>query len=420
MSAPGFFRKAALEKLSTPEKLDQLIKITSLNSWLVLSMVFIAISGALVWGINGKVKTKINAMGILLGGEVYDVVSTSRGQLVKLNVANGDIINMGEVIAEIEQPDLLLQIEAARASLSERRYELDQINAFGNKDSRIQGELVIKQRENIEQEIASLSKRKAQLQQELVVDRHLLEKGLITKTQVINVERQIDEINNGIERFNANKVQINSQELSNSFDLDNRKNSISQRIGQQKLRLEQLEEQYEKSTYIKSPHDGEVIELLTSSGMMVGPGSALFKIKTKNESDASLRGVLYVPAQEGKKITVGMQALVVPSTIQPQEHGYILATVRHVSEFPVTQQGMMASMQNDQLVNSMLRLGAPFEVVVEFHKDPSTYSGYSWTSSEGPEIKINTGTSCIGKITVKEETPVAMIVPAFKDFFDLY
>jgi len=420
MSAPGFFRKAALEKLSTPEKLDQLIKITSLNAWLVLVLVFIAISGALVWGFNGKVKTKINAMGVLLGGEVYDVVSTSRGQLITLNVKNGDVLEAGDIIAQVEQPELSLQIQEARAALADRLNELDQIDVFGHADSRIQEELTIKQRQNIDLEIKSLEKNLEFLNQEIIVDKNLLEKGLITKPQIISKERQIDQIENNIQQLNANLVQLSSQKLNNDFNLKNRKSVIRQRINQAQLRINQLEEQYEKNTNIKSPHSGEVIELLASSGIMVGPGSPLFKIKSTDTTEDKLKGVLYVPAQDGKKISVGMQALVVPSTVKPQEHGYIKATVKHVSEFPVTQQGMMASMQNEQLVRSMLQLGAPFEVIVEFDKNIESPSGFAWTSAEGPDISINTGTSCMGKITVREESPIAMIVPAFKKFFDLY
>jgi HlyD family secretion protein len=77
-------------------------------------------------------------------------------------------------------------------------------------------------------------------------------------------------------------------------------------------------------------------------------------------------------------------------------------------------------MKNDQLVNSLLRMGAPFEVYVEFEQNPDAYSGYAWTSANGPEITVNAGTSCNGKITVQEQPPIAMVVPAFKKFFDLY
>lgn len=89
MSA-GFFRKSALEKLSTPEKLDQLIKVTGPKAWIALFTVFIALGTGICWAVLGTVKTKLNAVGVVLGGEVHEVVATSQGQLVKLHIAIGD------------------------------------------------------------------------------------------------------------------------------------------------------------------------------------------------------------------------------------------------------------------------------------------------------------------------------------------
>ena len=81
MSA-GFFRKSALEKLSTTEKLDKLIKVTNRKAWIALLTIALAIGTAVVWSIFGKVKTKIDVVGIIQGGEVHEVVATSQGQLV--------------------------------------------------------------------------------------------------------------------------------------------------------------------------------------------------------------------------------------------------------------------------------------------------------------------------------------------------
>lgn len=133
-----------------------------------------------------------------------------------------------------------------------------------------------------------------------------------------------------------------------------------------------------------------------------------------------LRGVLYIPSQDGKKIKVGMEALVAPSTVKPQDFGFIKGTVTYVSDFPVTQQGMLTSVKNGQLVQSLLGMGAPFEVHVKFERDPDSFSGFEWTSANGPDVQINEGTSCMGKVTVKSEPPIAIVVPALKKFFDLY
>ncbi len=422
MAAPGFFRKAALEKLSTPEKLDQLITITSPRAWIALFTIAITIGTAITWGVFGRVKTKINTTGILLGGEVYDIVSTSQGQLIDLKVAIGDLVKEGDVIASVDQPEILQQIEAAEASLIERRFELKQLVAFGSKDAQIQDELIQQKRLSVEQQIQTNEKNILFLTQQIETEKGLLAKGLITKPQVVNSEQQLENTQNQIEALKAQLVQMSSQELNTGFNQEQKRTVIKQRIEQEKLRLDQLREQYEIRTSIKSPHSGEVVEVLTNSGVVVGVGTPLFKMKNETAvaDNGKIKGILYVPSQDGKKIKVGMEALVVPSTVQPQEHGYMKATVTYVSEFPVTQQGMMTSMKNDQLVKGLLRLGAPFEVYVEFEPNPSSYSGYEWTSANGPEVLINAGTSCMGKITVKEEPPIAMVVPAFKKFFDLY
>jgi len=420
MSAPGFFRKAALEKLSTPEKLDQLIQITSPRAWIALLTIAIAISSAVSWSVLGRVKTKINTAGVLLGGEVYDIVATTQGQLVDLKIKVGDYVNEGDIIASVAQPEITQQIEAAKASIIERQYELKQLVAFGSKDSQIQDELIEQQRTSTEQQIQTHRKSIDFLQQQLATEKGLLEKGLITTPQVVNTEQQLENAQNQIESLKAQMVQMSSQELNVGFNLEQKTTLIKQRIAQEERRLQQLEEQFTIKTSIKSPHSGEVVEVLSNAGIMVGLGAPLFKLKNKAAIAGKVRGILYVPSQDGKKIKEGMEALVVPATVQPQEFGYMKAKVIYVSDFPVTQQGMMTSMKNDQLVRGLLAMGAPFEVHVEFELNPDAYSGYAWTSATGPEIIINEGTSCMGKITVKEERPIAMVIPAFKKFFDLY
>lgn len=422
MAAPSFFRKSALEKLSTPEKLDQLIQVTSPRAWIALCTIGIALATAVAWGCFGRVKTKVNTAGILLGGEVYDLVATSQGQLVSLSIAVGDEVRKGQVIAVIDQPELLQQVEAAEASLQERRYELQQLLSFGSKETQLQNDLIAQQRRSLQQQIESEEKNIAFLRQQLAAERNLLDKGLITRPQVVASEQNLANTQNQIEVLRAQLIQLSTQALNTDFNQEQRITVVRQRIAQEEIRLEQLREQYKIKSAITSPHDGVVVEVLSSTGTVVGMGTPLFKLKNELQvaDNGNIRGILYVPSQDGKKIKVGMEALVVPATVKPQEYGYMKARVTYVSAFPVTQQGMMTSMKNDQLVQGLLQMGAPFEVFVEFEKDTKSYSGYAWTSAAGPEISINAGTSCSGKITVQEQAPIAMVIPAFKKFFELY
>jgi HlyD family secretion protein len=419
MSA-GFFRKSALEKLSTPEKLDQLIKVTNRKAWIALLTIALAIGTAIVWSIFGKVKTKIDVVGIIQGGEVHEVVATSQGQLVELNVKIGSKVKKGDIIATLHQPELSQQIEDAKAILTDRNFEMGKIVSYGGQGSQLQNEFISQTRKSILGEIDSERKKLSFLYNQLESENTLLEKGLIIKSQVANTKQQIEASKNTIERLKGQMAETSSQQNNVNFDLQQKLTLQNQRIAEAKRNLEFLNERFDTQKNIRSPYDGEVVEVLTERGVVVGTGTPLFKLKNQKDDTKKITSVLYIPSKDGKKIKKGMEALVSPSTVQPQEFGFIKGKVTYISDFPITQQGMLNSVKNDQLAKGLLAMGPLFEVHVDFEKDLSSYSGFRWTSAKGPDVKIKEGTSCMGKITIYEERPVTIVVPAFKNFFDLY
>ena len=105
------FRKAALERLASPERLDQLIKITSPVGWLTLGAIIFLILVTIVWGFLGKIPTTVQANGILTRtGGLYSIQSPSNGIILSINVNQGDIVKAGEVVARLSQVDVLNQI----------------------------------------------------------------------------------------------------------------------------------------------------------------------------------------------------------------------------------------------------------------------------------------------------------------------
>ncbi|WP_415329008.1 NHLP bacteriocin system secretion protein [Chryseobacterium sp. MMS23-Vi53] len=422
MSA-SFFRKSALEKLSTPEKLDQLIKVTGPKAWIALVTIALALGVGITWSVFGRVKTKLDVVGVVLGGDVHEVVSTAQGQLVELKVAIGDKVKKGDIIATIQQPELSQQIEDAKAVLSDRKFEMGKLVSYGNQGNHLQGEYINQTRVSIQGEIESERKKLAFLNNQLESENGLLSKGLIVKSQVANTKQQIEASKNNIERLKGQMVETSSQQHTLGYDLQQKVTLQNQRIAEAERTLQFLTEKYDTQKNIRSPYDGDVVEVLTDRGVVVGLGTPLFKVKnegTANTKLAGLKGVLYIPSKDGKKIKKGMEALVAPSTVQPQEYGFIKSKVTYVSDFPITEKGMLTSVKNDQLAKGLLASGPLFEVHVEFEKDPSSYSGFRWTSAKGPDLTIKEGTSCMGKVTILEEPPAAIVVPAFKKFFDLY
>lgn len=63
------FRKSSMDRISSPEQLNDYIRVTNPGVWLVLAAVIVLLMGACVWGIFGRLETKISVPVQVAGGE---------------------------------------------------------------------------------------------------------------------------------------------------------------------------------------------------------------------------------------------------------------------------------------------------------------------------------------------------------------
>lgn len=100
------YRKSSLDKLSNPEQLDRMIKISSPLSWLALIAVLLVIAVTVVWSIIGTLPTTETVSGMIVdANSVNAVYSESAGTLEKYCVDVGEEIKNGDKIAEVKQTD---------------------------------------------------------------------------------------------------------------------------------------------------------------------------------------------------------------------------------------------------------------------------------------------------------------------------
>jgi hypothetical protein len=62
----SIFRKESLERLSSPEQLDQLMQVVSAKSWIPLATIGSLMSIALVWSIVGRIPITATGSGVLV------------------------------------------------------------------------------------------------------------------------------------------------------------------------------------------------------------------------------------------------------------------------------------------------------------------------------------------------------------------
>ena len=65
----SLFRKKSIKKISSPEQLDDYIRVSNPGVWMLLSCVIILLIGMCVWGIFGKLETSVSTVAICNNGK---------------------------------------------------------------------------------------------------------------------------------------------------------------------------------------------------------------------------------------------------------------------------------------------------------------------------------------------------------------
>lgn len=93
------YRKSSLERMSNPEQLDKVLRVTSPMSWLALVGITLIIVVTIVWSIVGTIPETITAKGIVssvVGSN--SVYAEDAGTVVSLRVRAGDEIHLGDPV----------------------------------------------------------------------------------------------------------------------------------------------------------------------------------------------------------------------------------------------------------------------------------------------------------------------------------
>ncbi len=84
----SFFRKQALEKVTSPEELDCYLKVTRPGVWFVLIAIIVLVIGVLCWSVLGHLETTVNVA----------VVSSNNSTLCLVSAdSSEDILKSGKI-----------------------------------------------------------------------------------------------------------------------------------------------------------------------------------------------------------------------------------------------------------------------------------------------------------------------------------
>lgn len=422
----SLFRRAALDKISSPEQLDRALQVVRPQHILAIAIVILIVLGGFTWSVFSTAPVTVKGHGILLSTEGVAVVSSpSDGRLERIFVQPDETVLAGQVVGLLHKASSLDSINAKQAELDGARdLLLAKRDAYEHYRA-MQNDLLDTKRQALTEQI-----KKLQSQLEAQADRRddlkdLLARGFTTSNRLEELEIRIAELESRISKLRNERVELivgqqreEQQKLQEIQEADLRVQVLAHE-------LNNMQRDYERSRSLTAPVDGTVVDFNINSGDQVSTGQVVMRllpVKTRKRDqyeieNLALRAIIFVPNNDGKKIRPGMLAHIMPSTVKLQKDGFIRGRVLSVARIPSSREGMMRRLKNATQVDTLLRTGAPFEVELELDPDPTSPNGFRWSSGRGPDISIDAGTIAAAEVVIGRQRVISLALPAFDYVF---
>ena len=410
-------RKKTSARLTTSEQLDRTLSVTSARGWIALLAILVVAAAVGVWSVVGEVATYVEAHGFLLnrGGKVVDAVATGPGRLSTIVVAVGDEIEKEAVVALIANEELAARHAGALALVEERTRALDALKAAVATESRVASANNARRREQLDELEATALDMLEIARANLENSEQLFEKRIVSRVRLESTQQEFNEARRVLLELGRDRDALEANEIRDKNENATRIREMTGQVEAAKHQAREIETLV-AAERVLAPVSGQVIEIKVTTGAIVNPGVAVASIRT---GTAELEVLLYVPPAEGKQVKAGMQALVSPAAVRREEFGALRGTVESLSSFPVSLEGMVAVLQNQSLAQSFFEDGPPYAGRIALVPDPTTASGFAWTSPKAASQTLAAGTLTSVEIKTRAQPPITLAIPLLKELLGL-
>jgi HlyD family secretion protein len=406
------FRKVSVDRLSSPEQIDQLLQVTTAREWVALIALCGCIAAALIWGVTSFSETTVSAPGVISSAEgVGNVVALGTGTVTAITVGEGDIIHAGQTVARVAQPALEQKLVQAKAELAEaERARANMLAARVEADEAKRGAMK-QQVASHEQDIVHTLEQVQYAKEQVPVDDQLIAKGLITKQTAIQDRQKVASLESNVAQLRVQIAQVAVQEVTMQNEAAQLALDHGNRINALLRNVDLAEQAFSSASKVVAPGEGRVVAVISYQGALVSAGQPILSYEPNRRR---LEAVAYVPADKAKAIEPGMPAHISPSGIEREEYGYMIGKVSAVGYFPATLEDVTRTFENETLARAMTSAGPVTEVRIELIPSPGTRSGYRWSSPDGPPTSITSGAVSSVEIVTRAQHPIELVLPYLK------
>ncbi len=403
-------------------ELDEVRYVVGTGTWVALLTVGLLLAGAVTWAFAGSVGTQVTGKGLLIrSGTLFPIVAISSGQLLELDVKEGQAVQKGAVVARLDQPTLRAELREAESLLQKLNEERHLVELFEKKNDVLTEQHLEKQRRALRESIRLGGLFMEETEAIVTSLESLHRQGLVSTW---DLEKQ----HNELRRAQLQKLQ-DEQSLAGldvlaqktAYEVHQRFVELTTQVVPVEERVVSLRERMRSHSEVRSLEGGVVVELHRNPGTMLQQGDSIATLEMTSSGESGAENepvvVAYVAPFQGLALRAGMQAHVIPESVRDEEYGVMLGEVLSISPYPVSPKGLMRVLDNSELVQVLTRDGAPVMVRIGLKKDAGTPSGYRWSSGKGPPTTVKSGAQCVVRIIARRRAPIELIVPELRRRF---
>lgn len=413
----ALYRKEALDSLAGPDRLDEMVRVTSPHGWAVLSAALVIVAGCLGWSVLGSYRTTVSGQGLLVpeGGAFVSVYAPKSGWLDSYR-QRGDKVKKGDLIARLSAPEdaaRLADVDSRVAQLTTQRAAL-----AAQAEDRIRKETIAAQRKREAlQETIDLGESRVDALNTLLGQREaLFAKGLTPSDRVIETRERLFAARESISRARTELLSLDASLQSLRYQTEQERAALDRQLRDAEGQRAQTHLSENLATTITARSDGIVTTNEAGDHALVSAGQKLMVIE---QGGPRLEALLYVPADSGKEIKLGMEVRLSPSTAKKEEYGSLIGTVIQVDDSPENEAALAHRLGNPDLARLFTRAGPPLQLVVRLNPGRNGPESYAWTSTRGEQIALASTTLLEGQVTVKSGRPISLFIPALRRFVGL-
>jgi HlyD family secretion protein len=398
------FRKVSIERLSAPEQLNKLFIPIRSHLWLVWATLGFLATALMLWLSFGSIPVFIEGVGIVMNRKgLFTIQSKTAGVVKEILVNSGDLVQQDQLVARIYDSQEELRYQSANQRVRKLEEDLKTLENQIQIEVTAQKEAIKKQIAAEEFTISELVKIIPELTEAEKTQKKLLQDGLISSKAYQETKQNLSQRLIALEtaRGTLSALKANLSKSYREPEVQEKKRALLNAKQQQDLL--KLSLRYDT---ILSPAEGRVLEILVDKGYHVQIGTPLLHMEYGIKGEAQHIVYAFVPVEMGKRIEIGTEVKIELTTIKVEEFGAIVGKVIEVSHYAISKENLASRIQNEGLVSFLTKgADAVVQVTVEPVLDPTTPTGYKWTSGEGPPGKITTGTICIVRGIVDRVRP---------------